>query len=242
MGLAMRQVDLERLDRALTTLLSPLAHRALRRLASSRSSRRSRNCSTAITSCSGLPRAGVPMHVHSMNVAAQPQRRDPDSLRQTAGPAAGSLASGRGARAAAVECRGVEPARVHSGGPPLGSRRRCGAPLSSARCSRPAGCYDSENIDWPVADGHAALCISYSNTRDVRSFASYEPDDTRRKRCSELLLPALKVGVTMRLARDREVEADLTLGRFGLTRREAQIARLLARAGRRTGRSPISST
>ena len=44
-----------------------------------------------------------------------------------------------------------------------------------------------------------------------------------------LLLPALKVGVTIRLARDREVAAELTLGRFGLTRREAQIARLLAR-------------
>ena len=44
-----------------------------------------------------------------------------------------------------------------------------------------------------------------------------------------LLLPALKVGVTMRLAHDREVPDDLTLGRFGLTRREAQIARLLAR-------------
>ena len=33
----------------------------------------------------------------------------------------------------------------------------------------------------------------------------------------------------MRLAHDREVAAELTLGRFGLTRREAQIARLLAR-------------
>jgi len=33
----------------------------------------------------------------------------------------------------------------------------------------------------------------------------------------------------MRLAHDREVPEELTLGRFGLTRREAQIARLLAR-------------
>jgi DNA-binding CsgD family transcriptional regulator len=33
----------------------------------------------------------------------------------------------------------------------------------------------------------------------------------------------------MRLASDREVAAELTLRRFGLTRREAQIARLLAR-------------
>ena len=33
----------------------------------------------------------------------------------------------------------------------------------------------------------------------------------------------------MRLAHDREVGEELTLGRFGLTRREAEIARLLAR-------------
>jgi DNA-binding CsgD family transcriptional regulator len=33
----------------------------------------------------------------------------------------------------------------------------------------------------------------------------------------------------MRLAHDRAVDADLTLAHFGLTRREAQIARLLAR-------------
>ena len=33
----------------------------------------------------------------------------------------------------------------------------------------------------------------------------------------------------MRLAHDREVAAALSLARFGLTRREAQIARLLAR-------------
>ena len=33
----------------------------------------------------------------------------------------------------------------------------------------------------------------------------------------------------MRLAGDHEVGGELTLGRLGLTRREAQIARLLAR-------------
>ena len=33
----------------------------------------------------------------------------------------------------------------------------------------------------------------------------------------------------MRVVHDREGAAELTLGRFGLTKREAQIARLLAR-------------
>ncbi len=73
MGLAMRQVDLERLDRALTTLLSPLAHQ-----------RCDDWCRAVESSVAelldgdhvvfGLPRAGVPMYVHSMNVAATPQR------------------------------------------------------------------------------------------------------------------------------------------------------------------------
>ena len=102
MGLAMRQVDLERLDRALTTILSPLAHQ-----------RCDDWCLAVESSVAelldgdhvvfGLPRAGVPMHVHSMNVAAQAAACDPDALRQAAGPAPGSLASEGGARAAAVE-------------------------------------------------------------------------------------------------------------------------------------------
>ena len=87
--------------------------------------------------------------------------------------------------------------------------------------------YDSENIDWPVADGHTALCISYSNVessvRSRRASPRHAAGELLR-----LLLPALKVGVTMRLSRDREGAAELTLARFGLTRREAEIARLLA--------------
>jgi DNA-binding CsgD family transcriptional regulator len=87
---------------------------------------------------------------------------------------------------------------------------------------------DSENIDWPVADGHTALCISYSNVETSVRSRRNSPRHTAGA-LLRLLLPALKVGVTMRLAGDREVAADLTLGRFGLTRREAQVARLLAR-------------
>src|SRR6185503_20486130 len=72
MGLAMRQVDLERLDRALTTILLPLAHEHCDDW-----------CRAVESSVAqlldgdhvvfGLPRAGVAMHVHSMNVSAQPQ-------------------------------------------------------------------------------------------------------------------------------------------------------------------------
>ena len=88
--------------------------------------------------------------------------------------------------------------------------------------------HDSENIDWSVAGGHVALCISYSNTQtSVRSRRS--SPRTAAAAVLKLLLPALKVGVTMRLAHEREVEADLSLARFALTKREAQIARLLAR-------------
>jgi len=45
----------------------------------------------------------------------------------------------------------------------------------------------------------------------------------------KLLLPALKVGVSLRLTHDREVATALSLAQFGLTKREAQIARFLAR-------------
>src|SRR5678816_4606939 len=73
MGLSLRQVDLERLDRALSTILSPLAHQ------------RCDDWRVAVESSVielldgdhvvfGLPRAGVAMHIHATNVAAQPQR------------------------------------------------------------------------------------------------------------------------------------------------------------------------
>ena len=73
MGLAMRQVDLERLDRALTTLLSPLAHQCCDdwRLAVESSVAELLDGDHVVF---GLPRAGVPMHIHSMNVATSPQR------------------------------------------------------------------------------------------------------------------------------------------------------------------------
>jgi DNA-binding CsgD family transcriptional regulator len=92
----------------------------------------------------------------------------------------------------------------------------------------PGGMSDSENIDWSVAGGHVALCISYNNAQtSVRSRRSSPRNEAGA--VLKLLLPALKVGVTMRLAHDREVTSELTLARFGLTKREAQIARLLAR-------------
>ena len=226
MGLAMRQVDLERLDRALTTILLPLAHEHCDDW-----------CRAVESSVAelldgdhvvfGLPRAGVPMYVHSMNVAASPQRaiqtlfgRLPDLppdpwLQQAERERLRSKAEVWSRLRAFWQVTAGQPA----------ARRRSpflGEVLTPGRMC------DSENIDWPVADGHTALCISYSNAetsvRSRRASPRHAAEALLR-----LLLPALKVGVTMRLAHDREVGAELTLGRLGLTRREADIARLLAR-------------
>jgi DNA-binding CsgD family transcriptional regulator len=92
----------------------------------------------------------------------------------------------------------------------------------------PGRIHDSENIDWSCPGGHVALCVSYTNAQTSLRPRRSSPRDVAGA-LLKLLLPALKVGVTMRLEHDREVAAELTLARFGLTRREAQIARLLAR-------------
>lgn len=226
MGLTLREVDLERFDRALTTVLSPLVHERCDdwRLAVESSFVELLDGDHVVF---GLPRAGMPMHVHSMNVAAQPQHaiqtlfgRLPDL------PADPWLQE-------------AERERLRSG-VEVWSRLRAfwrvtaGQPASLRRSAfrgevlTPGGMHDSENIDWSVAGGHVALCVSYSNVpTSVRSRRS--SPRTAAGTVLKLLLPALKVGVTMRLAHEREVEANLSLARFGLTKREAQIARLLAR-------------
>ena len=73
MGLSLRQVDVERFDRALTTILSPLAHHRCDdwRFAVESSVVELLDGDHVVF---GLPRAGVAMHIHSTNVAAQPQR------------------------------------------------------------------------------------------------------------------------------------------------------------------------
>ena len=168
MGLAMRQVDLERLDRALTTLLSPLAHE-----------RCDDWCRAVESSVAelldgdhvvfGLPRAGVPMYVHSMNVAATPQRAIQTLFGQLPDlPPDPWLQDAERERLRS----GVEVwSRLRAfwraaAGQPAALRRSAflGEVLTPGRIS------DSENIDWPVADGHTALCISYSNVEtSVRS-------------------------------------------------------------------------
>jgi DNA-binding CsgD family transcriptional regulator len=226
MGLSLRRVDLERFDRALTTILSPAAHQRCDdwRLAVESSVLELLDGDHVVF---GLPRAGLPMHVHSMNVAAHPQRaiqtifgRLPDL------PTDPWLQDAERER---LRSRAEVWSRLRAfwraaAGQPAALRRSpfLGEVLTPGRI------YDSENIDWSVAGGHVALCVSYSNAQtSVRSRRS-SPRDAAGA-LLKLLLPALKVGVTMRLAHDREVAADLTLARFGLTRREAQIARLLAR-------------
>jgi len=226
MGLAMRQVDLERLDRALTTILSPLAHQGCDDwcLAVELSVGELLDGDHVVF---GLPRAGVPMHVHSMNVGAKPQRAiqtlfgrlpdlPPDPWLQNA--------ERERLRSGAEVWSRLRAFWRAAAGQPAALRRSpfLGEVLTPGRMC------DSENIDWAVADGHTALCISYSNVatsvRSRRASPRHSAGALLR-----LLLPALKVGVTMRLTSDRAVTTELTLGRFGLTRREAQIARLLAR-------------
>jgi DNA-binding CsgD family transcriptional regulator len=226
MGLSLRQADLERMDRALTTILSPLAHQGCDdwRLAVEGSVAELLDGDHVVF---GLPRTGIPMHVHSMNVEAQPQRaiqtlfgRLPDL------PTDSWLqdAERERLRSSAEVWSRLRAFWRAAAGQPAALRRSpfLGEVLTPGRMC------DSENIDWSVAGGHVALCISYSNAQtSVRSRRSSPRNEAAA--VLKLLLPALKVGVTMRLAHDRDVAAEPNLARFGLTRREAQIARLLAR-------------
>jgi DNA-binding CsgD family transcriptional regulator len=225
-SLALREVDLQRFDRALTTILSPLAHERCDdwRVAVESSLAELLDGDHVVF---GIPRAGVAMHVHSMNVSAQPQLAIQTLFGQLPDlPADPWLQDAERER---LLSRAEVWSRLRAfwravAGRPSALRRSTflGEVLTPGRM------HDSENIDWSVGGGHVALCVSYSNTQtSVRSRRS--SPRTAAAAVLKLLLPALKVGVTMRLAHEREIEADLTLGRFGLTRREAQIARLLAR-------------
>jgi len=225
-GLALREVDLQRFDRTLTTILSPLAHE------------RCDDWRVAVESSIadlldgdhvvfGIPRAGVPMHVHSMNVSSQSQLAiqtlfgklpdlPPDPWLQDA--------ERERLRSNAEVWSRLRAFWRAAAGQPSALRRSAfvGEVLTPGRMS------DSENIDWSLTGGHVALCISYSNAESSMRPRRSSPR-TAAGAVLKLLLPALKVGVTMRLAHERAIEADLSLGRFGLTTREAQIARLLAR-------------
>lgn len=226
MSLGLRAVDLARLDRALTTILSPLSHERCDdwRLAVETSVAELLDGDHVVF---GVPRDGLPMHVHAMNIPTQPQRAiqalfgqlpdlPPDPWLQEA-----------------------ERERLRSGAE-VWSRARAfwrsaaGQPAAQRRSPfigevlTPGGMNDSENVDWSFSAGHVALCISYGNAqtsvRSRRSSPRHAAGALLR-----LLLPALKAGVTMRLAHDRDSGAQLSLARFGLTGREAQVARLLAR-------------
>jgi len=226
MGLALREVDLARLDHALTTILSPLVHDDCDewRVAVESSVIELFEGDHVVF---GIPRDGVAMHIHSTNIAAQPQRAI-----QTLFGRLPDLPADEWLRAAERE-RERSGAQVWSrlrafwrvtAGQPAARRRSAflGEVLTPGRM------YDSENIDWSVAGGHVALCISYDNALSCARPRRAGPRDIAGALLS-LLLPALKVGVSMRLAHDQATATPLTLARFGLTRREAQIARLLAR-------------
>jgi DNA-binding CsgD family transcriptional regulator len=226
MGLALRQVDLDRFDRALTTILSPLAYRRCDdwRLAVESSVADLLDGDHVVF---GLPRAGERMHIHSMNIATPPQRAIQDifgrlpELPTDPWLQAAERERERGRLEVWSRLRAFWRAMA---GEPLARRRSTflGEVLS------PGGMHDSENIDWSVADGHVALCVSYT---DILSSAQCRRSSPRNVAGTllRLLLPALKLAVSMRLADDRDTAEPLTLGRFGLTAREAQVARLLAR-------------
>ena len=226
MSLALRAVDLTRLDRGLTTILSPLSYQ---RCDDWRSA-----VETSVAELLdgdhvvfGIPRDGVPMQVHAMNVLPQPQRAiqalfgqlpdlPPDPWLQEA-------ERERLRSKAEVWSRARAFWRA-AAGQPAALRRSpfIGEVLTPGRMC------DSENVDWSFDGGHVALCISYGNAQtSVRSRRS-SPRHAAEA-VLKLLLPALKVGVTMRLAHDREGAAEVTLAKCGLTRREADVARLLAR-------------
>lgn len=226
MDFALRQVDVARLERALATILSPLAHERCDdwRFAVESSVAELLDGDHVVF---GIPRAGVPMHIHATNIAAHPQ-----SAIQTLFGRLPDLPTDPWLQEAERE-------RLRSG-TEVWSRLRAfwraaaGRPAALRRSAflgeviTPGHMGDSENIDWSVAGGHVALCVSYNNTE-----TSVRPRRTSPRGVAEsvlrLLLPALKAGVTMRLAHDHEVAATPSLARLGLTRREAQVARLLAR-------------
>ena len=226
MDLALRQVDLARLEHALATILSPLAHGRCDdwRLAVESSVSDLLDGDHVVF---GIPRAGVAMHIHSTNIAPQPQLAIQTLFGQLPDlPVDPWLQE-------------AERERIRSGAE-VWSRLRAfwraadGSPSALRRSPffgevlSPGGMRDSENIDWSVAGGHVALCVSYSNAEtSVRSRRS--SPRWAAGALLHLLLPALKAGVSMRLAQDQEVASAPSLARLGLTRREAQVARLLAR-------------
>ena len=231
MGLALRQVDVDRFDRALSTILSPLAYQRCDdwRLAVESSVAELLDGDHVVF---GLPHAGERMHIHSINIDAQPQRAIQSIFgRLPELPSDPWLMEAERER----ERGGLEVwSRLRAffraaAGQPLARRRSTflGEVLSPGRM------HDSENIDWSVAGGHVALCVSYDDVLSSAQCRRSSPRDAAGT-LLRLLLPALKVAVSMRLTRDRETAEPLTLGQFGLTAREAQVARLLA--GRATNR------
>ena len=225
MGLTLRQVDVDRFDRALTTILTPLAYQRCDdwRLAVETSVAELLDGDHVVF---GIPHAGERMHIHAINIDPQPQRAiqslfgrlpelptDPWLLAAERERELGRLEVWSRLRAFWRATAGEPSARRRS--------------TFFGEVLAPGGIRDSENIDWSIAGGHVSLCISYT---DAVSSAQCRRSSARgvANTLLQLLLPALKVAVSMRLCRDQESAEPLTLGKFGLTAREAEVARLLA--------------
>ena len=226
MSLALRQVDVDRFDRAMTTILSPLAYPRCDdwRLAVETSVAELLGGDHVVF---GIPHAGERMHIHAINIDAQPQRaiqtifgRLPE-LPTDPWLMAAERDRERGGREVRSRLRAFWRAVA---GEPLARRRSTflGEVLS------PGAMRDSENIDWSVAGGHVSLCVSYTDVLSSVHCRRSSPRDVADT-LLRLMLPALKVAVAMRLRADQEAKSPNTLGQFGLTAREAQVALLLAR-------------
>ena len=226
MSLALRQVDLDRLDRALTTILSPLTYRHCdewRLAVESRVAQLLDGDHVVF----GLPREGERMHIHSINIATQPERAIQSIFGRLpelpADPWLQAAERERERDHLEVWSRLRAFFRAAAGEPT--ARRRS---TFLGEVLAPGRMHDSENIDWSIPAGHVSLCISYE---DVVSSAQCRRSSARdaANTLLRLMLPALKVAVNMRLAHDREAGAVLALKRFGLTKREEDVALLLAR-------------
>jgi DNA-binding CsgD family transcriptional regulator len=226
MGLYLRQIDLDRLERAFDTILAPLAFDDCDawRLAVERTVTELIDGDHAVFA---MPHAGQPFHVHSVNVAERPHQ------------AIQAIFGGLPDLPADPWLQQAEVAR-QSSGVQVWSRlrafwRAADGDASARRRSpfigevvTPGAIYDSENIDWTAPAGHVALCVSYSNisssVRQRRASPRYAAAPLL-----QLLLPAFKAGVAMRLDHDARVGGGRVLERYDLTPREAQVAQLLSR-------------
>ena len=220
MDLALRQVDLTRLERALATILSPLAHEHCDdwRLEVESSVAELLDGDHVVF---GIPRAGVPMHVHATNVAAQPQRAIQTLFGQLPDLPADPWLQEAERERLRSRAEVWSQSSGRSGARPPGGRMHCDDRHSSARYSTPGRIYDSENIDWSVGGGHVALCVSYA-TRRRQSRSRRSSAERNRRRAAAATAACAQSRSDHAAGAGHVAVSAPSLARLGLTRREAR--------------------